>query len=71
MAVRGCGYWDAKGRKLDIEGMLEDLSMAPEGSIVLLHCCARLHDKVPLGLQRSHKSTVAAKTTVPNQTRQA
>jgi len=33
-------FWDAKGRKLDIEGMLEDLRSAPERSVVLLHACA-------------------------------
>lgn len=33
-------YWDAKGRKLDIQGLLEDLTAAPEGSVVLLHACA-------------------------------
>ena len=33
-------YWDPKGRRLDINGMLEDLQAAPEGSIILLHACA-------------------------------
>jgi len=33
-------YWDEKGRKLDINGMLEDISAAPSGSIILLHACA-------------------------------
>jgi len=33
-------YWDAKTRGLDINGMLEDLQNAPEGSAVLLHACA-------------------------------
>lgn len=33
-------YWDAKGRRLDIEGMLEDLKNAPDRSVVLLHACA-------------------------------
>jgi len=33
-------YWNAKGRNLDIEGMLEDLSKARPGDIVLLHACA-------------------------------
>jgi aspartate/tyrosine/aromatic aminotransferase len=33
-------YWDAAGRKLDIDGMLEDLTNAPNKSAVLLHCCA-------------------------------
>lgn len=33
-------YWDAAGRQLDIAGMLEDLTNAPNQSCVLLHCCA-------------------------------
>jgi len=33
-------YWDAKNRKLDIKGMVEDLRNAPERSVVLLHACA-------------------------------
>ncbi|ETO07522.1 aminotransferase, classes I and II family protein [Reticulomyxa filosa] len=33
-------YWNAKGRNLDIDGMLEDLSKARPGDIVLLHACA-------------------------------
>lgn len=33
-------YWDPKTKGLDIEGMLEDLSNAPEGSAILLHACA-------------------------------
>jgi len=33
-------YWNAKGRDLDIKGMLQDLRKAPEGSIILLHACA-------------------------------
>jgi len=33
-------YWDAKGRCLDLQGMLEDLRKAPKGSVVLLHACA-------------------------------
>lgn len=33
-------YWDAKGKKLDLKGLLEDLSAAPQGSVILLHACA-------------------------------
>jgi len=33
-------YWNAKGRNLDIEGMLEDLNKASPGDFVLLHACA-------------------------------
>lgn len=33
-------YWDAKGRKLDLKGLLEDISSAPSRSVFLLHTCA-------------------------------
>jgi len=33
-------YWDAAARGLDIAGMLEDLSAAPAGAVILLHACA-------------------------------
>jgi len=33
-------YWDPKTKGLDIDGMCEDLSNAPAGSVVLLHACA-------------------------------
>jgi aspartate aminotransferase len=33
-------YWDAKGRKIDLDGLLEDLRNAPERSVILLHACA-------------------------------
>jgi len=33
-------YWDAAKRGLDIDGFLEDLSNAPEGSVIILHACA-------------------------------
>jgi aspartate aminotransferase len=33
-------YYDPSTRGLDIQGLVEDLSAAPEGSIVLLHACA-------------------------------
>jgi len=33
-------YWNAAGRNLDINGMLEDLQNAPNKSVILLHCCA-------------------------------
>jgi len=33
-------YWDAENRNLNLGGMLEDLSSAPEGSIILLHAAA-------------------------------
>ena len=33
-------YYDTATRGLDMDGMLADLRMMPEGSIVLLHACA-------------------------------
>ncbi|KAJ4806561.1 Aspartate aminotransferase [Rhynchospora pubera] len=33
-------YYDPSTRGLDFQGLVEDLSAAPEGSIVLLHACA-------------------------------
>jgi aspartate aminotransferase len=33
-------YYDRSTNRLDLEGMLEDLESAPEGSILLLHACA-------------------------------
>eukprot|EP00210_Caulerpa_lentillifera_P006611 g6316.t1 len=33
-------YFDAKTTGLDFEGMCEDISAAPEGSVILLHGCA-------------------------------
>jgi len=33
-------YWDAANRKLDLQGMLEDLGKFPENTVVILHACA-------------------------------
>lgn len=33
-------YWDANKRGLDIEGLLEDIGNAPEGSVIILHAVA-------------------------------
>lgn len=33
-------YWDAATRSLDFAGMKEDLTAAPEGSVIILHVCA-------------------------------
>jgi aspartate aminotransferase, mitochondrial len=33
-------YYDRSTNRLDLEGMLEDLQTAPDGSIILLHACA-------------------------------
>lgn len=40
VAVRTYRYYAPATRGLDLSGMLEDLSAAREGSIVLLHACA-------------------------------
>lgn len=40
LASKPYRYWDQKNRKLDINGMLEDLKNAPERSVILLHACA-------------------------------
>lgn len=40
VATKPYRYWDAKNRKLDLHGMIEDLKNAPDGSIILLHACA-------------------------------
>jgi len=40
LAQRNYRYFDPKTRGLDIEGMIEDLSAAAPGSVVLLHACA-------------------------------
>lgn len=40
MATHAYRYFDAKTKGLDINGMLEDLSKAQAGSVVLLHTCA-------------------------------
>ncbi|XP_039745527.1 aspartate aminotransferase, cytoplasmic [Pararge aegeria] len=33
-------YWDEKARAIDFDGLIEDLSKAPENSVVILHACA-------------------------------
>lgn len=38
--VKTYRYWDAANRTLDLNGMLDDLRAAPEGSAVVLHACA-------------------------------
>jgi len=40
LAQRDYRYYDPKTKGLNIEGMLEDLSAAAPGSVVLLHACA-------------------------------
>ncbi|KAK4879870.1 hypothetical protein RN001_008016 [Aquatica leii] len=37
---RSYRYWSAEARGLDLSGMLEDLSNAPEKSVIILHACA-------------------------------
>mmetsp|Transcript_13014 Transcript_13014/g.34090 ORF Transcript_13014/g.34090 Transcript_13014/m.34090 type:complete len:407 (-) Transcript_13014:242-1462(-) len=38
--VRKYRYWDSSTLGLNLDGMLEDLAAAPDGSAVLLHACA-------------------------------
>ena len=38
--IRRYRYWHQPSRGVDIAGMLEDLSKAPEHSVVILHACA-------------------------------
>ncbi|RWS26389.1 aspartate aminotransferase: cytoplasmic-like protein [Leptotrombidium deliense] len=38
--IRSYRYWDSKNRKLDFDGMIEDLKKAPEDSVIILHSCA-------------------------------
>ncbi|THU59465.1 hypothetical protein C4D60_Mb07t02420 [Musa balbisiana] len=40
LSVKTYRYYDPTTRGLNFEGLLEDLSMAPHGAIVLLHACA-------------------------------
>ncbi|KAL2346907.1 hypothetical protein Fmac_000907 [Flemingia macrophylla] len=40
LSVKAYRYYAPSTRGLDFEGLLEDLSSAPSGSIVLLHACA-------------------------------
>jgi len=40
LEVRRYRYYDASTNGLDYDGMVEDLSDAPEGSVILLHACA-------------------------------
>lgn len=40
LEVRNYRYFDKKTNGLDLSGMLEDLQVAPDASIILLHACA-------------------------------
>ncbi|CAH9102904.1 unnamed protein product [Cuscuta epithymum] len=40
LSVKTYRYYDPQTRGLDFQGMLDDLSAAPKGAIVLLHACA-------------------------------
>lgn len=33
-------YWDDKNRRIDFEGLKEDLENAPEKAVIVLHACA-------------------------------
>jgi len=52
--VRKYRYWKKGTRGLDIEGMLEDLSAAPEGAVIILHACA--HN--PTGIDPTHEQWI-------------
>jgi len=52
--VRKYRYWKKDTRGLDIEGMLEDLSAAPEGAVIILHACA--HN--PTGIDPTHEQWI-------------
>lgn len=39
-SIRKYRYWDPVNRCLDFAGMLEDLSDAPENSVIIIHACA-------------------------------
>ena len=38
--LRNYSYWEQNSLSLNIDGLLEDLNSAPQGSIVILHGCA-------------------------------
>ena len=38
--IRPYRYWDATNRKIDFEGMTEDLRNAPKDSVIIFHACA-------------------------------
>lgn len=38
--VRPYRYWDAVNRKIDFDGMTEDLRAAPKDSVIIFHACA-------------------------------
>lgn len=38
--IRPYRYWDAANRKIDFDGMTEDLRAAPKDSVIIFHTCA-------------------------------
>lgn len=38
--IRPYRYWDAENRKIDFNGMTEDLRAAPKDSVIIFHACA-------------------------------
>lgn len=38
--IRPYRYWDAANRKIDFDGMTEDLRSAPRDSVIIFHACA-------------------------------
>eukprot|EP00307_Rebecca_sp_RCC1486_P002402 CAMPEP_0119413280 /NCGR_PEP_ID=MMETSP1335-20130426/5419_1 /TAXON_ID=259385 /ORGANISM="Chrysoculter rhomboideus, Strain RCC1486" /LENGTH=509 /DNA_ID=CAMNT_0007438063 /DNA_START=59 /DNA_END=1586 /DNA_ORIENTATION=+ len=49
--IRAYRYWKPDTRGLDLDGMLEDIASAPDGSVILLHACA--HN--PTGVDPTHE----------------
>lgn len=38
--IRAYRYWDAANRRIDFQGMTEDLKAAPKDSVIIFHACA-------------------------------
>lgn len=55
--VKEYRYWDWNNQCIDIGGLLEDLSNAPEWAVVILHACA--HNPTGMDLTKSQWLEVA------------
>lgn len=38
--IRTYAYWNEKTRSINFDALIEDLSKAPEGAVIILHACA-------------------------------
>ncbi|VDK47730.1 unnamed protein product [Taenia asiatica] len=56
-AVKEYRYWDWNNQCIDIGGLLEDLSSAPERTVVILHACA--HNPTGMDLTKAQWLEVA------------